>query len=171
MTAVAEINDEIDPDNEPETWPGSFLDDSEFERLAGFGIDTSSAAYDALNWLKGWEERYQGPKTRSGAFDAETPFEKARAGAYTGELVRLLDREVNKRLSLKVGDAVISPGGGSRPVVTDPNDMIMALKAGGPLANALGGGGGTTNFYFNINGDKAQMYREIMRALKATGNA
>ena len=143
------------------------INDSEFEKLAGYGVNVEAALYDALVHIQGpWAKAYQGPKTRSGNWESETPFEKDRAAAYVSDVIRRLDTEVQR---VSVQDAMILPGG-NRQVITDPQDTIMAFKKGGPLAGLMGGGGENT-FNFYINGDKAQMAQEIMRVLKATGNA
>ena len=70
-----------------------------------------------------------------------------------------------------VDDTVILPESG--PALSlDPADTLFAGKPGGPVAGAMGGGrgGGSFNFYIS-GGNPNEVYRQIMRALKATGNA
>ena len=71
---------------------------------------------------------------------------------------------------------LILPSGGGRPIITDPSDMLMAFKPGGPISQALGagGGGGRGGGAVNVNiygGDLNEVYREVMRVMKVLGKA
>ena len=175
LAAIGQI-DSIDPGNDPVSWAASLGGKKAFKELSYKGVRVSSALDDAYTYMAGpWSDAYQGSK-KVGAWDLfgvstkESQFETDRAAAYTARLVKLLDAEVQRVSVEKVQDAMILPGG-NRQVITDPQDTIMAFKKGGPLAGMMGGGGGENTFNFYINGDKAQMSQEIMRVLKATGNA
>jgi hypothetical protein len=76
--------------------------------------------------------------------------------------------------SVEAGDLILPAGG--RPIITHPDDMFMATRPGGPLAHAMGltGGGAGAKAPITVNvygGDQREVYRTVMRVLKATGNA
>lgn len=71
-----------------------------------------------------------------------------------------------------VKDTMVFPESGP-PLAIDSRDTLFAGMPGGPVDRALqggGGGGGMVNVYVN-GGNTSEVYRQIMRALKATGNA
>ena len=140
-----------------------------------FGVDLDKAAIDAMHYVDGpWRKAYKG---RISFDDGDSGFEQDRAAAFKAKLIEKLDKDLHERV-LDVDDALILPGGGNRPVLTDPQAMILAFKQGGPLAGALGGGGGGGggggSAPVNINiygGDQKKIYDTVMRALKALGHA
>ena len=85
-------------------------------------------------------------------------------------------RETQTTKDIKILEAtratdLILPAGGGKPVMLDAADTVFAASPGGPIAQAVGGGGGGT---VNVNvygGDQKKVYETVMRALKATGNA
>lgn len=67
---------------------------------------------------------------------------------------------------------LILPAGGGRPIITDERDTLMAMRPGGPIANAAAASGRGGSVTVNINGgDTRRIYDVVLRALKATGNA
>lgn len=68
---------------------------------------------------------------------------------------------------------VILPAKGGRPLITDEQDTLFAMRPDGPIARGMGGargrGGSVT---VNIHGgNQKAIYDTIMRVLKQTGNA
>lgn len=81
------------------------------------------------------------------------------------------DRNLETGLKADLVKDMILPAGGGRPIITDPQDTLMAFKPGGPISQAMGGGGGapvTVNIY---GGDPQKVYEQVMRVMKTLGHA
>jgi len=115
-------------------------------------------------------------------------FEGAQKGDYFfDQLLEQLSKEISRTSAAtaaradiqKVGDlllgpkgagSLIFPPGGAKPLMTSPDDTVMATRPGGPLSGAMGGSKAPVeiNIY---GGDQKKVYDTVMRVLKATGHA
>ena len=73
---------------------------------------------------------------------------------------------------LRADDLIIPSDG--RPIMVNDQDDIMAYRPGGPIAEALAGGGGGKRGNLSVNvwgGNQQEVYATVMKALKAAGFA
>jgi len=92
-------------------------------------------------------------------------------GSIAENTNKMVESQKNLETGLKVKDMIL-PAGGGRPIITDPQDTLMAFKPGGAISQAMGGGGGggpvTVNIY---GGDPQKVYEQVMRVMKTLGHA